>query len=74
MRCVNAACHRILRDDLNTAFEILCLLLRRRKHGQIAGLDAACQLARREHIQLIEVAARNADLELRAHVVFPDLH
>ena len=71
---INAASHRILRDDLNTAFEILCLLLRRRKHGQIARVDTPRQLARGEHIELIEVAARNPDLELRAYVVLPDLH
>ena len=72
--CVDAAHHRVLHDDVNAAPEILRLLLRRRQHRQITRCDAPCQFARREHIELIEVAARDADLELRAHIVFPDLH
>ena len=74
MRRVDAACHRVLRDNLKATTKVFGLLLRRREHGQITRLDAACQFARREDVELVEVAARYADLELRAHVVLPDLH
>ena len=74
MRRVDAPYHRVLRDDFKSALEILRLFLRCREHGQIPRLDAVCQLARREYVELIEVAARNPDLELRAHIVLPDLH
>ena len=74
MRRVDASCHRILCNNLKSALEILRLFLRGWEHRQITRIDAACELAAREDVELVEVAARNTELELRTHVVLPDLH
>ena len=71
---INTPCHRVFCNNLDAAPEIFRLLLRRREDRQIARLDAARQLARREYVELVEITARNSNLELRAHVVLPDLH
>ena len=73
VRCVDAPRHRVRVNDRDAACEVFGLFLRCREHREVARLDARRKLARREHIQLVEVAARDADLELRAHVVLPDL-
>ena len=60
--------------DCDAAGKVFRLLLTRRQHGQVAGFNTAGKLTRRKYIELIKVTARNPDLKLRAHIIFPDLH